>query len=237
MVRAWELGQSRPSWFRALILLAPIYPALTLAELAQWSIGQRNSRLAALREATFGADLTAICPCPNPDCRVMAEFSATVRDLAPDLERTTASAANFWITVGETDLTCRVPTSTDLAHLSKADDMTVQALDDDALVKRCVSTSSPADLSAPDIVAAVVEAWRDRDPGVEAPVELSCEACGEVWTFSFDWVRFLWIEVAAAARDLLENVHLLAQAYGWSEAEILGLGTARREYYLDRIRA
>jgi hypothetical protein len=41
----------------------------------------------------------------------------------------------------------------------------------------------------------------------------------------------------ARAKRLLAEVHLIASAYGWSEAEILGLSRARRDFYLDMVRA
>jgi hypothetical protein len=33
---------------------------------------------------------------------------------------------------------------------------------------------------------------------------------------------------------LLDEVHVLARAYGWNEREILGLSAARRAAYLER---
>jgi hypothetical protein len=33
------------------------------------------------------------------------------------------------------------------------------------------------------------------------------------------------------------DVHTLASAYGWSESEILSLNPARREFYLEMVRA
>jgi hypothetical protein len=34
---------------------------------------------------------------------------------------------------------------------------------------------------------------------------------------------------------LFDDIHLLAQAYGWSEGEILALSPARRSAYLARV--
>ena len=46
---------------------------------------------------------------------------------------------------------------------------------------------------------------------------------------------FLWDEVDVRARRLLDEVHALAGAYGWSEQRILALSEARRRAYLDRV--
>jgi hypothetical protein len=47
----------------------------------------------------------------------------------------------------------------------------------------------------------------------------------------------LWAEIEVRAKRLLLEVHLLATAYGWSEAEILSLNAQRREFYLEMVRA
>ena len=39
------------------------------------------------------------------------------------------------------------------------------------------------------------------------------------------------------AKRLLMDVHLLARAYGWSEAEVLALSPARRRFYLEMVEA
>ena len=39
------------------------------------------------------------------------------------------------------------------------------------------------------------------------------------------------------AVQLLDEVHQLATAYGWTEAEILALSDTRRAAYLDRVTA
>ena len=41
----------------------------------------------------------------------------------------------------------------------------------------------------------------------------------------------------ARAQRLLMEVHLLARAYGWREADILGMSPARRNAYLQRVAA
>ena len=42
-------------------------------------------------------------------------------------------------------------------------------------------------------------------------------------------------EVAAAARRLMADIHELASAYGWSEAAIVSMSTARRAAYLEML--
>jgi hypothetical protein len=51
----------------------------------------------------------------------------------------------------------------------------------------------------------------------------------------FDIASFFWTEIAAEAKRLLGEVHILASAYGWREADILSLNPLRRRFYLEAI--
>jgi hypothetical protein len=45
--------------------------------------------------------------------------------------------------------------------------------------------------------------------------------------------EFLWSKVNLQAHRLLQDVHLLARAYGWTESDVLRLGPGRRQAYLE----
>jgi hypothetical protein len=87
------------------------------------------------------------------------------------------------------------------------------------------------------MVEAVGERLASADPLAETRLALSCPSCRREWNDIFDIGRFLWAEVEAHARHLLWEVHVLASAYGWSEAETLRLSAARRAMYLDLVHA
>ena len=61
----------------------------------------------------------------------------------------------------------------------------------------------------------------------------TCAGCGAQTALPFDAGGTLWSEAAASAQRLLQDVHALASAYHWSEADILALSPARRGYYLE----
>ena len=50
-----------------------------------------------------------------------------------------------------------------------------------------------------------------------------------------DVVGFFWREIQSAARRVVLEVDALARAYGWSEAAILGMSSARRNLYLELV--
>ena len=70
------------------------------------------------------------------------------------------------------------------------------------------------------------------DPLTDVRIGLACVKCGHDWAVGFDPAAFLWTELDALARRLLDQVHRLAKAYRWAEADILAMTAARRAAYL-----
>jgi hypothetical protein len=64
-------------------------------------------------------------------------------------------------------------------------------------------------------------------------LDFACPSCGHEWQSLFDIAAFFWAEIAAQARRLLREVHQLASAYGWREADILAMSARRRRAYLE----
>jgi hypothetical protein len=82
---------------------------------------------------------------------------------------------------------------------------------------------------------AVVDQMGKADPHGDLQIDISCPLCHQENQLSFDIASFLWIEVEALARRLLEEVHILASAYCWSEGEILAMSSMRRQIYLNLV--
>ena len=83
--------------------------------------------------------------------------------------------------------------------------------------------------------AALARTVAECDPQADIDLELTCPACGAQWRTPFDITGFLWRELEAWAMRTLRETHLLASAYGWSEADILALSAWRRQHYLDLV--
>ena len=71
------------------------------------------------------------------------------------------------------------------------------------------------------------------DPAAAAVINLDCPGCGRRWSAPFELAEFVWTEVDRCARRLLADVHTLASAYGWREADVLAVSPARRAFYLQ----
>ena len=131
----------------------------------------------------------------------------------------------------------RLPNSHDLAAVSGSSDPTAARV---LLLERCLAARKagqpvPASTLPTGVVEAVEARMSKLDPQGETILELRCAACGHQWRAALDIGRFFWQELAAEARRLLREVHLLASAYGWGEAEILALTPARRDAYLAQV--
>jgi hypothetical protein len=109
------------------------------------------------------------------------------------------------------------------------------------LAERCVlearadgETRAPSELPG-EVVARLGQAMAEIDPRAEVLLGLRCACCGREWQAMLDIGAFLFAEVGGVSRRLLEEVHALALAYKWSEADILALPPQRRRSYLAMV--
>lgn len=235
LLRLWEVGAAQHPLDRALTILAVGEPEQARRELARLSTGRRNARLLAVYARTFGSHIAGQGRCPNCDAR--AEFSLD----AGELEVVSVADA------GDTPLTVtrdgyavmyRLPDSFDLAAIAGLAD-TAEARQ--RLLDRCIAHASrDGDEVAPDrlpedVVASVIEGMAAHDPLAEVELALTCPVCGQQWQLLFDIASFLWLKIESQAVRLLREVHTLARAYGWCEADILALSPGRRQAYLEMV--
>ena len=235
VIGAWEAGVSHRPVDRALTLLAAAYPEMTFAELTALPVGRRDACLLELREALFGPALYCYAECPR--CQERLEFRADVGEL---LTRTGESAppSRRELVCGDVRLTFRAPDSADLAVVAHcADAAAARSL----LLERCVLEARCDDepLALAEISAQALDELSSTLGASENCADISfalqCAACAHSWDLAFDVASFLWSEVSLLAKRYLYEVHTLAWAYGWREADILAMSPARRRFYLDRV--
>ncbi len=232
LLQAWESGHQRHLIDRALLLLALVDPAASLSDLSVLSIGQRNARLLALRSNTFGPSAECFATCP--ECEAALEFTLDLTSL-PSTE---PPQLGGHLTSAGFELDFRLPISKDLAAITLEPDIARarQQLIEHCILQATYANQPVAIADLPEsIVLAVSDAILDLDPPTEVQFELDCAECGHAWTALFDIAAFLWTEVEAHAKRLLHQVHTLAQAYGWSEVDILSLSATRRNFYMELV--
>jgi hypothetical protein len=235
LLSAWEAGRAEPHPVqRALGLLAAAFPDVSQAALAELSIGERDARLLALRERAFGPRLDALVVCPR--CGERLELHVNASDLRvtqpPDRGRVLSLQADDY------EIAFRVPNSADLAALVDQSEIDTGRR---KLLERVISHAAHqgrevAVEALPEaVLAALEQQMAAADPQGEVLLDLSCQSCGNEWQALFDVVSFLWSEIDAWAVRLLREVHSLARAYGWREADILAMSPWRRQCYLEML--
>jgi hypothetical protein len=232
LLDVWEVGQTLPPVQRALALLAAGRPHASEGDLAEMPIGRRDGELLALREGLFGSVIVALAQCPGCDDRFELSFTVGSIRVAPSNDGTVL------VERGEYAVRARPASSADL--------MEVQALGDTmarerGLIARCTveARRGSRQIEADELPAVVTEAVADAmsaaDPQAEVQMAMVCPACGQAWRAMFDVGEFLWREIDAWAKRVLEEVHTLASAYGWAQSEILSMSAARRRRYVDLV--
>jgi len=155
------------------------------------------------------------------------EFEIDVRTLmseAPDTGATIEVAGQSF----------RLPTSRDLAQATGEPNPLAAA---NRLLLRCRLGAEECPTLSDEELELVGDKMALADPMAELRFSLLCPVCSHQWDETLDIARFLWAEIDARARRLLWEIHNVASAYGWTEAEILSLSATRRARYMEMIRA
>ncbi|MFJ3306444.1 hypothetical protein ACIPSA_25635 [Streptomyces sp. NPDC086549] len=223
LLDAWEAGWGRDPLRRGLALLAAARRT-TPAAAAEVPVGHRDRALFAFRAALFGTAVDAVSRCPGCDTEVEVAFDQG--ELLAQNEAAAGDGDGATVRAGGRDVPVRMPTSADLAAVLDAGVPDAE----EALVRRCAPPGAPA-----PAVGEVAEAWTAADPLIDPRVGLACPDCGLAWEEPFDIVGYLWAELDAWGRRTVLEVHELARAYGWTEAQTLALSPWRRQCYLGLV--
>ncbi len=236
LLHIWEQGEGRGSIERGLLILSAALPSASWQELLALPVGERDRLLLMLRRSTFGAFASGYDECEA--CGARVEFELRLQDLLSTPESHDLHSVPRLV---------RETLSIDLRRVT-SDDLQAAAFCRDPdqarlmLLRRCITearsdggTIGFEQLSTQDLSCAE-EYLASADPMAELLVGIDCPTCSHRWHTIFDIVSFFWTEISTAARRLLQQVHLLARAYGWHEADILAMSPVRRSYYLEMVR-
>ncbi len=233
IVEAWGLGRDSSALERSLALLTVALPEKASGELTGLSVGARDALLLELHDKTFGPELRAYASCAS--CEARLDFELDVRQILAQ-EQPPASDSAHTLEAAGVQIRFRLPGSRDLAAVASSPDPEAGTA---LLLRRCVLAASrdSQPVQTHELPEQAVEALSERmaelDPLADIPLDLDCGACGERSRMYLDIGSFFWTEVASLAQRLMYDVALLARFYGWSEEEVLAMGTARRQYYLE----
>jgi hypothetical protein len=221
----WECGRTLHPIDQGLLAVETAFPETRDESVADWPLGRRNRALAELHCAWFGPRLRGWTTCR--ECGEKLEFNVDGHALIQAAAATPVTGA---VAIGER--TFRLPTSRDLARVAAATEPADAAR---GLLDVCLVAGDAADSWSEEEIEAAGERLAAADPLAEVQLDFTCPACGEKFEETLDMASFLWSELQGRAERLLLDVHLLARAYGWSEAEVLALSPVRRNFYLDMV--
>jgi hypothetical protein len=236
LLELWERGLTQPPVERALSLLTAACAETIAGQIAGLSIGQRDARLLALREALFGPEVEAFVMCPRCGERLELNFSAKElrSSCEPEPDREVALRIDGY------DVRLRPPNSQDLMTIASQAEL---AASRDHVLRRCLlsvndgNTQVAFDSVPREVVEGAARKITEIDPLADIRMSICCHSCRHVWQATFDILSFLWSEIEVWARRVMAEVHTLASAYGWCERDILALSPNRRQFYLDMVRA
>jgi hypothetical protein len=217
----WECASHCGPHERALHLLAWALPDAEFDTLADLDLGLRDWHLLRLRRALFGPILSGYADCPHCGERLEIELDAD----ALQTETPPPAPSPFVASDGRR---FRLPSSRDLIAVSGLEEVEQTAR---ALFARCRIDAAEAVAEAieEDVARGLAALCAERT----TQLDFHCAACGGHWQGDFEPGLFLWEEIQARAMGLIEDVHRLAEAYGWSERDILVLSDTRRAAYLS----
>jgi hypothetical protein len=229
LLAAWEYAVAWPTAARPAALVAfdrdqPVEEVLDLP------LARSTYLAAAAYVAKFGS--IADCTCTCPSCAEVLGVPVDVLALAGPTPADPVSPQPVHLCGGDT-IVVRELTTRALLDAARSGDP-ASALRAASLRTPSGEPLSPdvlADLAGADLTA--IEDAADRLAGpAGAVLRMRCPACDHDIRAPVDIAGLLWERVDATIPLLLTEVAALASAFGWQEADILGLGTTRRHAYL-----
>ena len=225
----WDRGARQPPFRRALSLVAAACRDLSEEQIGALSLGDRDRLLLDARALTLGSRVAAHVGCPQ--CGALLDATFEAGDLST---RITPGEAPLAVEQAGYLIRFRLPTTADIAAVADT------AAREDALLRRCILDARHEGAEIPvaalpePLIDAVTEQMAQGDSS-QVAIDVTCEACGHGWRAPFDVPAFFWEEIDAWAERTLVDVHTLASAYGWREADILAMAPRRRQRYLALI--
>lgn len=222
LLDVWERAAHLHPLDQGLLILHYAFPEMDFETLADWPLGQRNRALAKVRFALSGPQLSGWVACRQ--CAEKLEFKLDPHSL------TEAQPARETVCVNGHSF--RLPTTRDLARVAIESDESTAVM---KLLERCCLDADTTESWSLIDLEEIGESLAEADPHAETRLSFQCASCEHEWSESLDIVDFVLTEIDARAKRLLHDIHTLAQAYGWSESEVLRLSERRRSCYLGMV--
>ncbi len=236
LLLVWEQVHSYSLLQKTLLLLEMVTPESEPADVALLSIGQRDTRLLKLRNSLFGSSLHNTIECP--DCNSKMEWDMNLQDLIILAADNPEISAEHVLKVIDLQVRFRLPNSRDISMILSENGKELKSY---SLLEKCIMDIKQVkrEKKIKSIPENVIDALGDKipelDPAAEIRMNITCPSCGYKWEAIFDIMSYLWSEIDNWAQKTLQEVYILASAFGWSEKDILNMDAGRRQVYIEMI--
>ncbi|MCA8978331.1 MAG: hypothetical protein KDC98_26620 [Planctomycetes bacterium] len=204
-----------------------LHPEVDPMVLEARPVGCRNAHALRVYADSFGDVLECELRCPA--CGDRLEFELRISDLLATHREDPGEIA---IEHDGRSFRARVPTDADLRAVLEGG----AGSGGGGVMARCAI--SPPFAEWPSAAVAAAEGrMAQADPLAVILLSAICPGCGHAWRSPFDAVEAVYERVTQQGRDVLLDVHRLARAYGWREADILAMNPVRRRQYLALLEA
>jgi hypothetical protein len=203
--------------------------ALAADEAGNLTAWERDRLLAVLYTRIYGPRIDTTIHCQSCESLFDVDFilQTLMDDLAPE-EIFRDGEDGFFIS--QHGVHFRLPTGDDeCAVFGLPPEQAVVEL-----LQRCLADSAPLDA---DTAAEVQKAMQALSPVVNVDLDAKCPECGQAQVVQFDLQRYLLTALMNDRRQLVQEIHLLASAYGWSLSEILNLTRSQRRAFVALVDA
>lgn len=195
----------------------------------QWSVGQRLQGLLEIALASGPSRISLRMQCPQSACSEWLELEIDLqRFRQPDAQSEIAFAPDE-----QHRLRLRLPSGVDLRQWRQAAGPDLEMRMARQLVTDVNGVAPDFDWRLPETwLPALADALQEHDPLTAPTVQAQCPACGQPIRHALDLEGLLLGRLADEQRRTIREVHDLARAYHWAEADIIAMPHWRRQRYL-----
>lgn len=237
LLQIWENGLDQSIIERMLHLLSIACSIPDIKVVAQLSIGERDAKLLQLREWLFGTRLINMTHCSK--CAERVEWDMNTSDLYLQMPQVSSQSDVFYLEIQPFNIRFRLPNSEDMiratgnrAYQSNPRQLLLECILE---VKTNQGIFNAEELPG-EVLETLTQQIEKESPQANITILLNCPACTHEWESVFDIVSYLWTEIDNWAKHLLQEIYILARAFGWSERDIVNMSARRRQLYLEMLR-
>ena len=238
LLQIWEMGIDSSVLNSGIQLLNIAYNMPGIQDAAQLSIGERDARLLLMREKLFGKQLVSKAQCPK--CAETVEWEMSTTEMLLQSPQLDSQPKIFELEIENFHLQFRLPNSEDILKQmdNNSKKMNSRQLLFDCIIDVKAKNKKYNITDLPEVaLEMLMQQMEKEDPQSNLSLSLNCPVCSNQWTAVFNILSYLWAEIDNWAKHLLQEIYVLARAFGWSERDIVNMSSRRRQMYLEMLRA